>query len=143
MKRHQATLLMAGTASAHDFTVCDLKIIQVSFPAPVGPAMSRTPKFSSEVVASTKPVEALEFHSGDSKVTGAGGDHSWLTGVSRQMNIGDMLPAHLIFEQSGRFEGRRRNPAGPSHDIRGNPFPGQGRSAHRCGGTPILRRGDP
>lgn len=129
-----AAILMASTAFAHEVTVGDLQIIHANIPAPfasaqiaagymgisnegdqadrligvevgfAAQAMLHTTEFSADGVASMKHVEALEIPAGDTVVLEPGGYHIMLMGLTRPLNVGDMLPATLIFEHGGRAE---------------------------------------
>lgn len=129
-----AALLLASMAFAHEATVGDLQIIHANIPAPMGSAqvaagymgisnagdhadtlvgvevgfaakaMLHTTEFSADGVASMKHVEALEIPAGDTVVLEPGGYHIMLMGLTQPLNVGDMLPATLIFEQGGRVE---------------------------------------
>ena len=129
-----AAILMTNTAFAHEVTVGDLQIIHANIPAPIGTAqvaagymgisnegdhpdtligvevgfaakaMLHTTEFSADGVASMKHVEALEIPADDTIVLEPGGYHIMLMGLTRPLNVGDMLPATLIFEQAGRVE---------------------------------------
>ena len=129
-----AAILMASTAFAHEVTVGDLQIIHANIPAPMGTAQAaagymgisnagdhpdtligvevgfaaqatlHTTEFSADGVASMTPVEALEIPAGDTILLEPGGYHIMLMGLTQPLNVGDMLPATLIFEQGGRVE---------------------------------------
>lgn len=129
-----AVLLMTSTAFAHEVTVGDLQIIHTNIPAPTGSAqvaagymgisnegdhpdtligvevgfatqaMLHTTEFSADGVASMKHVEALDIPAGDTVVLEPGGYHIMLMGLTQPLNVGDMLPATLIFEHGGRVE---------------------------------------
>lgn len=129
-----AVLLLASTAYAHEVTVGDLQIIHANIPAPMGSgqvaagymgisnegdhpdtligvevgfaakAMLHTTEFSADGVASMKHVEALEIPARDTVVLEPGGYHIMLMGLNQSLNVGDMMPATLIFEQAGRVE---------------------------------------
>lgn len=129
-----AAILMASTAFAHEVTVGDLQIIHANIPAPMGSAqvaagymgisnegdhadtligvevgfaaqaMLHTTEFSADGVASMKHVEALEIPAGDTVLLEPGGYHIMLMGLTQPLNVGDMMPATLIFEQGGRVE---------------------------------------
>jgi copper(I)-binding protein len=129
-----AALLMASTAFAHEITVGDLQIIHANIPAPMGSAqvaagymgisnegdqpdtlvgievgfaakgMLHTTEFSADGVARMKHVEALEIPAGDTVVLEPGGYHIMLMGLTQPLNVGDMMPATLIFERGGRVE---------------------------------------
>lgn len=127
-------LLMATTAFAHEVKVGDLQIIHANIPAPMNgaqvaagymgisnegdhadklisvevgfadQAMLHTTEFSADGVASMKHVKALEIPAGDTVVLEPGGYHIMLMGLTQPLNVGDMVPATLIFEQGGRVE---------------------------------------
>lgn len=129
-----AVLLMTSTAFAHEVTVGDLQIIHANIPAPTGSAqvaagymgisnegdhpdtligvevgfatqaMLHTTEFSADGVASMKHVETMEIPAGDTVVLEPGGYHIMLMGLTQPLNVGDMLPATLIFEHGGRIE---------------------------------------
>jgi copper(I)-binding protein len=75
--------------------------VEVGFAAK---AMLHTTEFSADGVASMKHVEALEIPAGDTVVLEPGGYHIMLMGLTQPLNVGDMVPATLIFEQGGRVE---------------------------------------
>jgi copper(I)-binding protein len=127
-------ILMASTAFAHEVKVGDLQIIHANIPVPMGSgqvaagymgisnegdhpdkligvevgfaaqAMLHTTEFSADGVASMKHVEALEIPAEDTVVLEPGGYHIMLMGLNQSLNVGDMMPATLIFEQAGRVE---------------------------------------
>jgi periplasmic copper chaperone A len=124
MKRHLATLaalLLASTAYAHEIKMGDLQIIHANIQAPIGSAQVAAGymgisnegdhadtligvEFSADGVASMKHVEALNIPADDTVVLEPGGYHIMLMGLTQPLNVGDMLPATLIFEHGGRVE---------------------------------------
>jgi periplasmic copper chaperone A len=129
-----AALLLASTAYAHEIKMGDLQIIHANIQAPIGSAqvaagymgisnegdhadtligvevgfaakaMLHTTEFSADGVASMKHVEALNIPADDTVVLEPGGYHIMLMGLTQPLNVGDMLPATLIFEHGGRVE---------------------------------------
>lgn len=129
-----AALLLASSAFAHEVKVGDLQIIHASIPEPMesaqvaagymgisndgasadrligvevgfaAKAMLHTTTFSAAGVATMSHVEGLEIPAQDTVVLEPGGYHIMLMGLSQPLEVGDMLPATLIFEHAGRVE---------------------------------------
>lgn len=127
-------LLMASAAFAHEIKVGDLQIIHANIPAPMNgaqvaagymgisnegdqpdrligievgfaqQAMLHTTEFSADGVAAMKHVDALEIPADDTVVLEPGGYHIMLMGLTQPLTVGDMMPATLIFEHTGRVE---------------------------------------
>ncbi len=175
-----AVLLLASTAYAHEVTVGDLQIIHANIPAPMGSgqvaagymgisnegdhpdtligvevgfaakAMLHTTEFSADGVASMKHVEALEIPARDTVVLEPGGYHIMLMGLTQPLNVGDMVPATLIFEQGGRVEIEFMvDPADGSVDHSKMDHSAMGHdatnahAAHGAGHTAPVQTGDP
>ncbi len=58
----------------------------------------------SDGVARMKPVAALDIPGGETVVLEPGGLHVMLMGLTATLKEGDMVPAVLIFEHTGRIE---------------------------------------
>lgn len=125
-------LFLASAAFAHETKVGDFQIIHAAIPAPMGmaksaagymaisnegatddiligvevsfaaKAMLHTTEFSTDGVARMMHVPALEIPAQDTVVLEPGGYHIMLMGLTQPLNVGDMLPATLIFEKAGR-----------------------------------------
>lgn len=128
-----SALFLATAASAHQTNVGDLQIIHAHIFAPAASAMSaagfmdilNTGKTAERLigvevdwakaglhntvvdangVASMAPVDAIEIPPGTSVALAHGGYHVMLMGLTKPLNLGDELPATLIFEHQGRVD---------------------------------------
>ena len=127
-------VLLTSAAFAHEVKVGDLQIIHANIPAPMNgaqvaagymgisnegttpdeligvevgfaaQAMLHTTEFSADGVATMKHVPALEIPADDTVVLEPGGYHIMLMGLTQPLNVGDIVPATLIFQQGGRVE---------------------------------------
>jgi periplasmic copper chaperone A len=123
---------VASSAFAHDTIVGNFQIIHAAIPAPISTAKSaagymaisnegatedtligvevdfaakamlHTTEFGANGVARMMHVPALTIPAEDTVVLEPGGYHIMLMGLNKPLNLGDMLPATLIFEHAGR-----------------------------------------
>ncbi|MGB8812712.1 MAG: copper uptake system-associated protein [Paracoccaceae bacterium] len=129
-----AALLLSTPTYAHEVKVGDIEIIHAHINAPANGAKSaagymaiansgteierllgvevgfadmamlHTTTFSADGVATMAHVETLDIPAGETVVLEPGGMHIMLMGLTQPLTVGDMLPATLILERTGRVE---------------------------------------
>lgn len=128
-----AALFFVSLAFAHETKVSNFQIIHAAIPAPISAAKSaagymaisnegatddaligaevnfaakamlHTTEFGADGVARMMHVPRLIIPADDTVVLELGGFHIMLMGLTRTLEVGDMLPATLIFEHAGRI----------------------------------------
>lgn len=79
------------------------RLIGIETPAAKSTRLHMT-EHGSDGVARMKPIEALEIPAGETVVLEPDGLHVMLMGLTGPLKEGEMVPAVLIFEHTGRME---------------------------------------
>jgi copper(I)-binding protein len=129
-----AALMLAGASHAHGVTAGNLEIIHPSIPAPPASAkaaaghmgirndgdapdrligvemdaanhvMLHTTEIGSDGVARMIHLDLIEIPPGETVLLQPGGMHVMMMGLRRTLDVGELIPATLVFQNAGRVE---------------------------------------
>lgn len=127
-------LMLAGASHAHGVTAGDLEIIHPSIPAPLASAkaagghmairndgdtidrligveldvadhvMLHTTEIGSDGVARMIHLDFIEIPPQETILLQPGGMHVMMIGLRRGLEVGELIPATLVFQNAGRVE---------------------------------------